>query len=175
MKKLLMIMVVHLPIILATTNATAQDKFIAYNKQTAGLVAVADRSLKTSAIQPVGINEHVSKKFAKQFSSATNAVWTTSANGFEVQFTTNGIIHWVFLTKKGNYRSLMRYYTEKDLPAYIRHQVKSMYYDFSIISVKEVNHDHITAYLVTIADEKIWKVIRVIDGDTDVWEEHVKG
>lgn len=81
----------------------------------------------------------------------------------------------MFLTKRGNCQSRILYYTEKMLPAAIRNQIKSAYYDFAITSVKEVHHNKATAYLLTVADATTWKVIRVVNGETEVLEEYVKG
>ena len=169
-------MMVHLPLLLATTKAPAQDSFIARNTLISGLMAVADKVFDTPAsIQPVNVSDHVSKKFAKQFGNTTDAVWKKFEDGFEVKFTSHGMDNRVFLTKGGSCYSRVRYYTEKELPADVRSQVRSTYYDFTITSVTEVEYDHKIAYLVTIADAKTWKVIRIVDGESDVWEAHIKG
>jgi hypothetical protein len=52
--------------------------------------------------------------------------------------------------------------------------VKTNYYDYSITTVKEVSTIEGTAYLVTIEFKNNWKVIRVVDKEMDVWEEHQK-
>jgi hypothetical protein len=122
----------------------------------------------------IEVNDRVVKKFTKQFAEATDVVWAKTNNGFIARFTSNGIQSWAFLTKGGNCLSTMRYYTEKELPADVRNQVKSTYYDFSITSVKEVSCNKLTAYLVTIEDKATWKVIRIVDGEMDIFEEHQK-
>ena len=177
MNKLLITMVVHLSMLLAATKAPAQDNFIVRNNRlTLDLKTVADKVFEVPAsIQPVTISDRVSKKFARQFGNITDAVWRKFDDGYEVRFTSHGIDTRVSLTKGGNYYSRVRYYTEKELPTDIRHQVRSTYYDFAITSVQEVEYDHKTAYLVTITDAKSWKVIRIVDGESDVWEAHMKG
>lgn len=175
MKKLLIIMVVHLSIALAATKVIAQGSSIAHNGKAARPVAAIFENANIGAARySDAVSDRISKKFTKSFSGITDAVWTKDANGFAVLFTSNGIQNRVFLTKRGNYHSGIRYYTESDLPAAIRHLVKSTYYDFDITLVTEVHHSGTTAYLVTIADETTWKVIRVIDGEMDVWETHEK-
>ncbi|MFN2440311.1 MAG: hypothetical protein ABR503_14000, partial [Chitinophagaceae bacterium] len=114
------------------------------------------------------------RKFRKEFPDITDDSWIKSKNGFVVRFTSNGIQNWAFLTKRGNCEGRMRYYTEKDLPADVRHVVKSNYYDYSIKSIQEVTCNNSTAYLVTIEDKNIWKVIRVVNGEMDLWKDYIK-
>jgi hypothetical protein len=68
----------------------------------------------------------------------------------------------------------MRYYTEKELQPNIRNQVKSAYEDYSISSIKEVSNKKAIVYLVTIEDKTTWKIIRVANGEINVWEEYTK-
>jgi hypothetical protein len=174
MKKLMILMVVHLSLVLTATKAIAQENTKVFNKPTSGLLVSATASTG-SLIQPVTISDRVSKKFAKKFAGVSNAIWAKEGKGFEVRFMQDGIQNRAFLTRQGNVQHAIRYYAEKYLPAAVRHQIKSTYYDFAIKSVTEVRSAHTTAYLVTIADETSWKVIRYIDGETDVWETYNKG
>lgn len=176
MKKLFITMVVHLAIVLSATKAIAQEPSIAHaGTPAAGPSAPAFANYSTgSSGHSNAVSDRVSKKFEKSFANVTDAVWAKEANGFTVRFTSNGIQNWALFTKRGNYQGGIRYYTETELPAAIRHQVKSTYYDFAITTVKEVSYSGTTAYLVTIADETTWKVIRVIDGAMEVWEAYKK-
>ena len=53
--------------------------------------------------------------------------------------------------------------------------VRYGYPDYSIKSVREIHAANATAYLVTIEDATSWKTIRVVNGETDVYEEFKKG
>jgi hypothetical protein len=162
--------------VLSSTIATAQGSFVARkNQPDAGYPTPIAESFNTNAPSNTGavtVSERVAKNFSKHFAAVNNAEWIKDANGFVVRFTSNGIQNWAYLTKQGHCYSTMRYYTENELPAAVREQVKNAYEGFEITSVKEVHYDHKTSYLVTITAAKTWKVVRVLDGELDVWESH---
>lgn len=176
MNKLLIIMAVQLAMALPTAKTNAQDPLLARNhRHTVVLPIALLQNLSTSSPNDPGdVSNEVIKKFTKQYGNCTSATWTKDNMGFVVWFTSNGIQNRVFLTKHGNYQGSIRYYTEKDLDAAIRHQIKSMYYDFAITAVQEVQYGSETVYLVTIADATTLKVLRVKANQLDVWEEHQK-
>jgi hypothetical protein len=176
MKKLLLTSIIYLSVTSATTlsaqsnSTTANDKLIAFKStpkpESSGII----NSTKTT-----DINDRTMANFKKYFSEVTDDVWIKTPNGYVVRFTSNGIPNTAFLSNHGNCQSCVRYYTEKELTGDIRQQVKSTYFDFAITSVREVTYNSQTAYLVTIEDKTSWKVIRIVDGEMDVWEEHLKG
>ena len=120
-------------------------------------------------------NERAIIKFGKFFPNASNESWTKTKNGFAVRFTANDIQQLVLLTKRGNVTASIKYYSEKYLPADVRMIVRYGYPDYSIKSVREIHAANATAYLVTIEDATSWKTIRVVNGETDVYEEFKKG
>jgi hypothetical protein len=119
-------------------------------------------------------NERAIIKFGKFFPNASSESWTKTKNGFAVRFTADNMQQLVFLTKRGNVVASIKYYTEKQLPADVRMIIRYGYPDYSIKSVREVNAANATAYLVTIEDATSWKTIRVVNGETDVYEEFKK-
>lgn len=133
------------------------------------LTAATEHSAKIIA------DSRVVSKFEKAFPSATDASWMTTNGGFAVRFLQKGMQHMAFLTKRGNCTDYIRYYFEKDLPSAVRTLVKSTYFDYKITRVEEVNHNNVTAYLVTIEDGTTWKVIRVVDDEMDVYASFQKG
>ena len=176
MKNLLTIMAVSALTISATTTKAQVNLMARSNKEDIGASASAFESADPDpSTNAAAVNERVSKNFTKEFSDATEAVWTKTNDGFVVRFNSNGIQNWAYLTKHGVCESQIAYYSEKELSASVRNLIKRSYQDFDITSVKEVTFENTTIYLVTVADAKTWKVIRVLDGETDVYEEHVKG
>lgn len=170
-------MVVQLATILTTTKVTAQGATSFNNSKTSLRYVFSNmKEFNTSTpIYSTTVSNRVQQKFSKEFTNANDTRWTQEGKGYSVRFVANGIVHRAFLTKRGNCASLIRYYGEEGLPADVRHVVKSTYYDYNITLVTEVLHNRSTAYLVTIADKKSWKVIRVQDGEMDTWESHSKG
>jgi hypothetical protein len=175
MKKLLLTSIIYLSVSSATTlsaqsnSTTANDKLIAFKSTPPSESSGMMGSSKTD------VNDRALKNFKKNFTEVTDDVWIKTPNGYVVRFTSNGIPNTAFLTNHGNCQSCIRYYTERELPGDIRQQVKSTYYDFAITAAREVTNNGQTAYLVTIEDQTSWKVIRIVDGEMDVFEEHFKG
>jgi hypothetical protein len=159
------------------TSASAQGNFVArVDDQAASSSASGFETSDPNASNTVTVSESVSKNFSKEFAGSTNAVWEKTTNGYVVRFTSDGSIqNWAYLTKKGKCYSSMRYYTENELPAAVRRDIKSGYTDFTITSVKEVHAYQTTVYLVSIANQSTWKVLQVVNGETNVIEEYVKG
>lgn len=163
MKKILMSALFFASI--TVTSADAQSRFISNNEKVA---APAAHTTKES------VNTRTLRRFMEDFPGVTDDVWIKKSTGFVVTFTFKGIQNLTFLSKGGNCESRIQYYSENELPADVRRQVKSTYYDYAITSVKEVTCHNATAYLVTIEYKNNWKVIRVVDEETDVWEDHEK-
>ena len=137
-------------------------------------VAATETLLSTTKhLAKSSVSEKLLKKFEANF-PGVQGMWVETGTGYVVRFTKKGVENWAYLNKKGDCESTIRYYTESELPAEIRHRVKSMYYDHSITSVKEIDHHQSTAYLITVEDKTSWKVIRVVEDEMDVWEEHNK-
>lgn len=175
MKKFLFILLAHSAIALPATRATAQEAATDHEaKSSIGLPASMPQNSAHSLHYSAGVSDRVQKKFDRTFGAISDAVWTKTNNGFFVQFSAGGIKNRVFLTKRGHHEWHIRDYSEKELPANVRHQVKGTYYDFAIRAVHEVHGSGATVYLIIIADATTWKMIRVIDGEMDEWKAYQK-
>ena len=151
-------------VITATTGANAQTD----NASPKEFLSSSDYSAKATA------NDRVIGKFEKFFPNANSESWQKTKNGYTVHFTRNNIQQLVFLTKRGGVISSIKYYSEKELPSYIKSMVKYEYPTFTIKSAREIEACNKRAYLVTIEDDPTWKTIRVVDGEMDVYEAYVK-
>lgn len=168
MKKLVLLLAAHLTALSLATNAIGQNNF---------LPASTTKVLTSESynnVESLGKSTRAMKKFKKDFPAVTGEVWSTAEDGYMVSFLSNGIQNRVYLSKKGACQSIVRYYSEKQLPAEIRHQVKTIYYDYAIPRATEVTTTGKTAYLVTVEGSNSWKVIQVVEGEMDVWEDHQK-
>lgn len=114
------------------------------------------------------------RNFITKYGDVPDVTWRQSSNGAAAYFTTNDIMTSVYFHKNGDYRCIIRYYREDKLPQYIRHLVKSHYYDYAIFSVAELNENGKTIYDVKIEDKRSYKTIRLIDGEMEVREEFFK-
>lgn len=176
MKKLLPVVTGYLFLLFSLTTIHAQENLSADSRLLAFKSFSNLSAANTFDAATTGINENIVKKFRSLFQTASDDSWEkTRDGGYAVRFVSNGMQQMAFLDKKGNCESQIRYYTEKGLPADVRKMVRSTYYDYSIKGVTEVSHHDTTAYLVTIEDDTTWKIIRVVNGEMEVWKEFVKG
>jgi len=117
------------------------------------------------------INSRAIKDFKRSFKLPANEQWYKIDNGFIVKFMQDNIQHRADYDKKGNWKATTRYYSEKQLPKDVRSQVKSIYYDYTITSVQEFIFPANHVYMVNMEDEKTILIIRICDGEMDVYKE----
>jgi hypothetical protein len=121
------------------------------------------------------IADNVRKKFNRGYPGITGELWAKSNNGYVVEFGNGKMQKRVFLTENGNTRYQISYYSEAELPADIRMDVKSVYYDYSIFCVQEINLAQKKIYLVFLEDKSTWKIIRIDENNMEVYKEYAKG
>ncbi|OQP40068.1 hypothetical protein A4H97_17800 [Niastella yeongjuensis] len=135
-------------------------------------VPAVSPGMSSATVEEFNANSKAGKSFARKYENATHAKWTQLRDGSSlVHFYIDGIQTKIFYNRKGNETGMMRYYTEHELPADLRQQVKSVYYDFDIFQVTEVTVGNKTVYLVKIKDKSCTKTVRVANGEMDVVEE----
>ncbi len=138
------------------------------NEAKANPVTTKDRSI-------VNINTNALKEFKKCFKDADKTSWYAIQHGFLAKFTTNDVQTRVFYDLKGRWTATIRTYSQDKLPAEVRKQVRSNYYDYSIYVVNEIMVGDKTAYLVSIEDRESIKTICVTENEMDVYEDFKKG
>jgi hypothetical protein len=171
MKKLTFILLAPFLTLAMANGANGQSNFATADDK----VITLSSSFENEARSSMDIDIRAIRNFKKEFPDVTNDVWTKIKEGYFVGFSVNGIQSKLFLSKNGTCLGHIRYYSEKDLPAAVRHQVKSMYYDFSIFNVTEATAAGNTVYLITLEDNVSWKTVRVADGEMSVLKQYKKG
>jgi hypothetical protein len=92
-----------------------------------------------------------------------------------VKFNMDGISETVRYDRKGKWRFSISGYGEEKLDANIRSNVESSFPGYMVFGfVNEIKVRDKTAYLVMIENNKTWKRIRVVDGETSIYEEFNK-
>ena len=117
------------------------------------------------------ISSRAIKDFKKSFKLPAEERWFKIDNGYIVKFVQDGIQSRVDYDNKGNWKATTRYYYEKQLPKDVRSQVKSVYYDYTITSVQELTFPNHLVYLINMEDEKSILIIRICDGEMDVYKD----
>ena len=118
------------------------------------------------------------KSFSRLYKNISNETWVKVKDGFVARFLSYGIRYSVLYNTKGYWTGLVKNYTEEKLPRNIREIVKSKYYDYSIFYVDEMETSatgDAPVYIVHLEDKVGVKLVRVYNGDMDVWMEYVKG
>jgi hypothetical protein len=77
-----------------------------------------------------------------------------------------------FYDERGGWLTTIAGYTAEHLPADVRRQVHSVYYDYSILYVNEINvPGKPVAYVVQVQDKRAIKIVRVLDGEMEEIQE----
>jgi hypothetical protein len=114
------------------------------------------------------------RTFWRMYGEAKNEKWYSLPGGSMAQFEAQRIGYRVIFGKKGNWVYTLKQYTEQELPVRVRALVKSVYYDYPITWVKEVNQSQYVVYLIHIENDQEWKTIRVAEDEMEVAEEFSK-
>lgn len=155
---------------LATTNgANAQGS--------KNNIASNDIKINKSVFSTTVISDKALKDFKKSYKNANGEKWAKNATGFTAQFTSDGIANIVYYDKKGNWDASLKSYSEDKFDRNVRAIVKQKYYDYKITQVQEVETAATLGtptYMVHIEGDNDFKIIRVSDGEMDVYEEFAK-
>ena len=120
------------------------------------------------------INSKVMRSFFTRYWNATNANWVTYSGGYVAYFTMDGVSHRAYYTRTGEEEYTIRQYAEKDMPADIRHMVRSAYYDYSIILVSEITSRGKTRFEIKLEDKTSFKEVKIDDNGMEVTKEFRK-
>ncbi len=141
------------------------------------MIPFLDDSFSTAAAADLSaVNAKAIKDFASKFGQGLNEVWYKIPDGFVSNFKVDGFTNRVYYDTKGHWKYTVKSYGEKKLPRDIRSIVKSIYYDYSIKMVQEVQSSDNLVYIIHQEDEKSIVNLRVSkDGEMDILEEFTKG
>jgi hypothetical protein len=139
------------------------------------LVFVLSSGPVFSAEKPAGNNIPVKayRHFKKTFAGVSGEQWSVTSNGFMSVFTIDGAVSRVFYNNKGNWLFTIECYGESKLPADARAILKSVYPDYSILTVEEIQKPERIIYQVDITCNKNWKTIRICEGEMELVNDFV--
>jgi|GEM_PF-254385 len=116
------------------------------------------------------VSQKVAESFAKLFKGAEAPTWFAVDKLYVVDFIMNNQKNKAEFTKNGSLVYHMAFGNEKQMPSDIRNIVKSKYFDCVINSTVRINYQEQNAWLVNIEDAGRYMVVRVLDGNMDVWD-----
>jgi hypothetical protein len=121
------------------------------------------------------INVKAFAHFTRNYKGASRIRVSDLEGQTSVKFNMDGISETVRYDRKGKWRFSISGYGEEKLDANIRSNVESSFPGYMVFGfVNEIKVRDKTAYLVMIENNKTWKRIRVVDGETSIYEEFNK-
>jgi len=121
------------------------------------------------------VNSKAVRNFVRTHKNVFNEKWYKLPGGFVARFLINDVDYRVDYDKKGNWFSTIRTYDESKLPKDIRHVVKSSYYDYSIILVREIERPSATFTYVVLLEGKTELInLRITNDEMDEWQKFKK-
>jgi hypothetical protein len=136
-------------------------------------IALFLTTFSTTAFAKDGdVSPVVLKSFQNQFTTATEANWSTAQNLYKVQFVLNSQHVVAFYSNEGSLVALTRNITSVQLPVALQAELKKDYEQFWISDLFELNNEEGTTYYVTLenADNKV-----VLKGSTfNSWSTYQK-
>jgi hypothetical protein len=113
--------------------------------------------------------------FQIRFHDVTAVKWFSDHNGYTSYFIKDGLSNRVFYDKNGRWMYSVLFKAEDKLPKDIRGTIKSIYYDWKINVIEEVQSLEGKGYLVYLEDKTNIKILRVNrDNDIEIMMEMVK-
>jgi hypothetical protein len=140
----------------------------------AGMNMYAQDTIPIKTLPPVTVTatqktvpEQVWKSFHQYFANSQNIKWYMVNKDFLIKFMTDENLNHALFTKRGNLVYHISYGYEKSLPAEIREQVKSTYYDYDIIRAIKVTEADRVIWVVNLEDAKRLILVRLEEGDME--------
>jgi len=117
------------------------------------------------------INTRAMRDFMSRYKGVTNANWHKSNDLYVAVFYRDSIQNRIIYNSRGDLEYIMKYYREPNLRRDVRAVIKSVYFDYSIFIIQEIEKPNAaTVYIVNIEDANCWKKIKVSDGEMEVME-----
>lgn len=131
-------------------------------------VPVANNSLNTEIGTSGGYTGKAVRNFKRYYKHIYNETWFAIPNGHRARFVESGIRHDVTFDKRGNWLYTIRQYKENLCPKDIRSQIRSIYSNYSVILVEEIERPmKPLVYVVHMEDQRTFKNIQLCDKEME--------
>lgn len=117
------------------------------------------------------MDERVWNNFQKEFKEATNVTWYKKDKTYIIKFILNEIAQTVLYSQKGQQVYHLSYVEEKNMPAAIKDQVKSVFYNYAITLSIKVEQGGRTIWVVNMENDKKLLFVRLENGEMELVEE----
>lgn len=114
------------------------------------------------------INIRAVRNFKNTYKTVENETWCVLQAGYRARFQQQGTTHIVTYNKRGNWLYTIRQYDESLMDPGLRAMVKTVYYDYRIFLVEEVERPARSVWhLVHMEDNSSWKNIRIYENEME--------
>ncbi|MGI8633818.1 MAG: hypothetical protein ACR2KZ_00295 [Segetibacter sp.] len=116
------------------------------------------------------INIKAVRDFKITYPDISNEKWEIIKDGYIASFVSNAVWKKNYYDKKGKWLYYINQYDETKLPMNVRASVKSVYYDYAITIVKEVDNkknDEEPIYFVHLKYNDAFKIIKVCNDELE--------
>jgi hypothetical protein len=113
------------------------------------------------------------RNFSRSYKDASDVKWESLRDGgYVCRFVQNGVTKRAIYNGGGAWLTTIAGYTADHLPEDVWRQVHSVYYDYSILFVNEINvPERPVAYIVQVQDKRSIRIVRIGDGEIDEIQE----
>lgn len=120
-------------------------------------------------------NERIFGHFTKAYKNAKDISSTEIKGSLMIHCHIDGNVHRVLYNKKGKWIQTLKYFDSEKLSDDMRTQVILAYPLYTIFGVvTQVTIGDATATLIMIENKKSWKILRLMDGELDVYKSYTK-
>ena len=154
---------------LITGTATAQQA-------SRPLATEGMQSLQMNTLNISRVHTRAMRDFLKRDKTASNVDWMIVETGYVAKYTdeNNSNCRTVY-NNRGEFVYTIRQYYENKMPRDIRAIVKSVYYDYTITLVEQIEETRRPlVYVVHLEDATTLKNVRVCEREMDVMSEYIK-
>src|ERR1051326_4039193 len=117
---------------------TASGQMANSDFQPSGDFISVEKPAPTASIDRNNVNVRGVKNFVKSYKNVAGEKWFELKSGFVAMFGLDDIDYQVAYDKKGNWLRTIRSYGEAKLSQDLRHTINSIYYDYDINRVQEI-------------------------------------
>jgi hypothetical protein len=109
------------------------------------------------------------RSFKNSWEYVDNETWYKVPDGYRARFTEDHVLYLVNYNRNGKWLSTLRQYDETKFDRTVRGQVKSVYYDYNILLIEEIEQPmKPVTYIIHMEDRTSFKNIRVCDREMEV-------
>ena len=115
--------------------------------------------------------------FIRRYKYVTDPQWVINEHGIYATFFLDNTWNTAYYTTRGNWAGDIKSYGEDKVQQELRHIVKSVYYDYSIAWVKEIESpesDGMPTYIFLIENKNDVKLVRLYGDQLDIISEYEK-